>query len=73
MLESREIKNGIGGRQWEAGGGGYEEVSDEIWPAKSQKTHMETENVDKFMCVLVLSSILRDNEKVNRSLDDVVV
>ena len=55
------------------GGGGYEEVSDEIWPAKSQKTHMETENVDKFMCVLVLSSILRDNEKVNRSLDDVVV
>lgn len=46
MVLGKAVRSGGRG-----GCGGYEEVSDEIWPAKSQKTHMETENVDKFMCV----------------------
>lgn len=58
MLESREIKKGIGG---DSEKGGYEDTSDEFWPAKSQETHAETENVDEFTGMLVLTSILKNN------------
>lgn len=33
----------------------------ELWLAKSQKTHVKTENVYVFLCVLALSSVLEDN------------